>query len=420
MPKRTKIEEFDNHVKHLFVLLEQANSPAGFLRLLPFFFEKIQNFPSSAKTYQTLLADLEKEDQELRKHKEKLINWMVLRLDDLKKSNCFIFSKKVKDSIFLAERFLKGELNEIIISGSSYLGSLIGYFKGACEAVATFGKDDCFKNWMEIKPKTVSLKFNQKNSIYANRSEISPFSFIGKKLLKKIRHGFVKAFLWKNDFCPNELSCDIEYCIVDSINFPHDSFQAWKKSEDIYQWKINMDCDPKTNLRYLLILSKFCNLNPTPTHLLPRPKTIFEAEELNNQQVLQLYLSHFFVEWDKAPISREEILNLTRRMVIFFKEAVITAEARAIKGPRVLKEEARKFIWDALKEILLPLSSKERAKYKYDDMLPLIWKKALSSEIVGLQQACSKTLIIRECKKFAKKYDWPHKRGKAQKKERSL
>ncbi len=107
---------------------------------------------------------------------------------------------------------------------------------------------------------------------------------------------------------------------------------------------------------------------------------------------------------------------LTQLVDRLLKEIILLLRQQAVeikpKGPRAMKKEARKLAQSVLEKKLLPLSVEERKEYAYDSVRSIIWKAAQQSNVHGLFEACSETLINDECSLFAKKHGWKPKRGK--------
>lgn len=412
-------ELFEKHINFIYEELLLADLPSGFLNLLVEFLERIQLYPPAAKVYRELLVGMSQEDEDLYAHKKQLIDWMLLKLESLKAMKPYCLSRHVKKIVDETENFLIGKQYEIILFGGSYLQKLQCHFEAACRSIAAFGSQEMQSDWLVQKKVSVCCRFEKKAFFSVKgKMKLDAFSKKGEVLAEKIGHGYVSALVYKNPNHRGAVTCEIKYDKVDHIRFPKESIKAVRRSEDLLHFKSAKDCMPGSNLRYLLLFSRYCDLNPVPTSELPRPKTVFEAEELNNGQVLQYFLSGFSKEnWKDVPVAKEEILKSVKRFILFIKEAILIDEAILFRGPRALTQEARKFVKGILERILLPLPASSRNEYTYDQFRPLVWKEAKNSGVNGLLQACSMTLIEKECKAFAKKHKWRPKRGKAAKKE---
>jgi len=410
-PKKSKIELFRDQISNHFDLLSLAETPAGFLWHLSKIMEKIQSCQFSAKICQSFLSDLDREDKELQECKKRLIDWMLSKISILKTSAYYGRSSLLKKSIEEAEAFLMGKVYEIQFWGS-YLRGLYKKFEDACSATAYFGERNIFDGYATISTRLECISFDEELFPDGCDGELTPASVQGAKLSETLQHGFIKANVRKNDFCPGKTFYDMNYGVVDSIQYPPKDDEALKKSEQSIQWKISEDCNPTTNFRYLCLLSRHPVLKSVPLSNLPRAKDALEAEEFNNQQQLQFFLSGFSADWDQAPESRDKILKLIKRLIAFIEEAIIADEFAIVRGPREMKDAARKFIRSVLEKNLIPLPYKERNEWTYDNMRPIIWREAEQSDVTGLQDACSNRLIHDQCKAFAKEHKWRPKRGK--------
>ena len=125
------------------------------------------------------------------------------------------------------------------------------------------------------------------------------------------------------------------------------------------------------------------------------------------------FASHYGPDRKMDFFQPKVLIQLVERLL---KEIILLLRQRAVgikpKGPRAMKEEARQLIKGVLEKKLLPLPAKERNKYTYDSLRPIIWKEAQQSSGHGLVEACSETLINKACTLFAKKHGWKPKRGK--------
>lgn len=408
-PKKTKIDHFRDQIHNVNQLLSLAETPPGFLKLLLGLLSKIQTCTSSAKIYRFLLEDISREDRVIREHKERLVTWMTEKVAGLKQSAFYELSPFLKEVIDEAELSLKHGVRDVLPSGS-YFQMILGKFEAACHAAGYFGERGILDSCAEMTIRKTWFGFEHGEIPQGIcKKKLDPKSKSGQKLVKKLGQGFIRAANRKNGFCHDEIFFDVEYGLVDRIKYPEESYRAWWTNESLAQWQISEDCTPAANLRFLILLAQHSDMKPIT---IAEPKSVFEGEELTNYRVLQFFLSGFSTnDWNKAPKSREEIAKMIKRLIAFIEEEIVTSEAKAIRGPREMTEEAREFIWSVLEEVLLPMSRQERKEYTYSRMRTIIWNKAALSNTPGLQKACSCTLIRKQCTLFAQKHKWRPKRG---------
>ncbi len=409
----THVEGFDDFTKTNYNLLELANTPGGLLGLLPKFMSSLEKDKTCKKAYNKIRVRLIREDEELQNLKQSVIDWMKGKLKLLQRLKCSKFLE-VKKAIECAELVLSGQAYEIRSGG--YLNSLTWYFEQACRAVAFYDDVSDFEKWLKVTNRKHVLTFSEpilKNPVFDKM--IKPSTIEGKQISKRLGHGFVKAFVqsgakfsFSNEETPHRYT--IEWGDVDSVAYP-DSLQIWRKNQDFHQSLMQFDQKAEDNLRYLLYLCHFENLKPIPLSSLPKSKSVFEAEALCNHQLLQNYLSGFKnVNWDKAPSSREDIMSKLNRLLVFLRTEENTEQIN-MRGSRMVKEDARKFVqgnlnnaWDAMEK-----EGKRPCNYQMLRTAIFALQKTAPCDIQG---ALSNTLIEKEIREFAKLKKWKPVRGK--------
>lgn len=405
------VEGFNDTTKMSYRLLRLANTPDGFLMLLPKLMRALEKDGACKKPFNAVRIRLLGEDEELQNHKQSLINWMKSGLKQLLKLESYQYSE-VKKSISIAELLLSGKAYEI--SSVGYLDMLISCFERACRVVAFYGSTHHFDKWLKVTNREHLLAFKDPfliNPIF--NKAIKPSTKEGKKICQSLGHGFSKAFVRPGaDFFDEKgpPRYAIEWGDVDSIAYPED-LQIWRQSQDLHLSKIKYDHKAEHILRYLLHLCHFEKLTPTSLFSLPKTKSVFEAEAVYNQQLLQYYLSKFkTIHWDKSPSSKEEILSKLDRFLALLR-AEDDTERVIERGPRSVKDDARKIVQEKL-EIAWDAIEKAGKKPRNFQELKIAVLKANKSAPDAIKDAISDKLLHQEVSKFAKCKDWKPTRGK--------
>lgn len=406
------IERLEESTKSTYRLLLLTNTPDGFLNLLPKLMRSLEKDKTCKKPYYIVRARMIQEDEELQKHKQTVIDWMKGKLELLRSLKCYK-SSEVKEAFERAELILSGKTYEI--SSGGYLSVLTWYFERVCQLVALYGYAPEFDKWLKVTNREQVQFFNEpilKNPIFGKN--IKPSTNEGKQISNRLGHGFIKAFVQSGGsfFDKDEPHrYTIEWGVVDSITYP-DALTIWRcQSQDIYHSKVQFDHKAEHNLRYLLHLCHFENLKPIPLSSLPQPKSIFEAEAICNQQLLQYYLSGFKTDkWDKAPASLEEIMSKLDRLLVFL-QAGDNEEPVNIRGSRKVKDDARMFVQEILNNTWDAKKKEHKKILNYQELRTAVLKaqKMAPDYIIG---AMSDTLITDEIRKFAKIKKWVPVRGK--------
>ncbi len=408
----THVEGLDESTKAAYRLLQLANTPEGLLGLLPNFMRSMEKDKKCKHAYNKVKVKLTCEDEELQNRKLELIAWMKTKLDLLRNMTCSK-SIEVKNAIKHADLILSGHAYEI--SPGGFVNVLTGYFEKAISAVVYYGDDTIFKDWVKVSAREHVLKFSEpvlKNPIFDK--VLTPFTIDGKQICKRLGHGFIKANIrcgagfFDEDGPPRYV---IEWGVIDSIEYPN-SLHILRESQDLRQSKVNYDQKAEHNLRFLLQLCHFENLTPIFTSSLPQPKSVSEAESLCNKQILQYYLSGFkTINWERAPLSREDIMSMIDRLLTFLQIEDNDDEPIHQRGPRTAKDDARKFVQKVLQDTWDELEKKEKQPENYQTLRINVWnaQKTASPHVLG---AISDTLIEKEIRRFAKMKKWLPVRGK--------
>ena len=413
--KQPRVDQFRGQIKNAIELLELAGSPAGFLTLLPQLLSKVEKCPPSAKIHRELVAILGKGDQELRACKQRMLDWMLLKVRILEKislKNGWTSMKRVQE----VKAFLQGERPELVLGGDFWT-DVHSKFQQACSAVASFGDKSPFEGYAEIRIQKQKISFEEPLILDGAGKELFPTSSQGKLLAERLGHGFIKATIEKGCWGSNRIYYEIEHGVFNELRYPKDEYADLMSRMTERDWKIAEDSSLPQIFRQLSQLSCFSQMKPVPLQELSVPKGVIGCDELSNQQKLQYFLSAFGTDWAKAPYGHDVLLRLVKRFVILIEEAIL--EEALVRKPRQMKNEARQFVQNVLEKELLPLPLKERNRRKYDSLRPVVWKAAQQSGILGLVEACSETLIGEECTAFAKKHGWRPSRKKSKKKKGS-
>jgi len=409
--KQPQVDQFRAQIKNVLELLELAGSPAGFLTLLPQLLNRVEKCPSSAKIHRELVSVLDKEYQELRACKQRMLDWMLSKVCILEESSLKEkwFSSKTVQKV---KAFLQGKRPDLILGGDFWTGvhGVHGEFLQACSAVACFGDKSPFDGYafIEIQRKRISL--TEPLVLNENEKELSPNSPQGKQLAERLGHGFIRATIDKDCWGSDQIYYDIEHGVITELRYPKDGYADVMSRTTERDWKIAEDSSLAQIFRQLSQLSCCSQMKPVPLQELSVPKDVIGCDELSNQQKLQYFLSTFGTDWAKAPYDHDVLLRLVKRFVILIEEAIFNEAV--VKKPRQIKEEAREVTRNILKRELLPLSPQSRNQRNYDYIIKVVWGESLADRGQAFQEACSEKLIRKECTAFRKKHGWVPKRGK--------
>jgi len=413
------VDRFDESTKIIYRLLYLANTPQGFFVFLPKVIRSLEKDRTCKSSYNKVKTRLIDEDSELQNLKQEVVDWMLMKLKQFRGLKCAKFAE-VKKTIECAELILSGQAYEI--SSGGYLSVLTWYFEQACQSVVFYGYAPEFGDWMKVSTRDYVHIFPKpllENPTFGK--VITPLTPEGKAICKRLEHGFVKAVVesgagfFDEDGPPRYI---IEWGDIVSITYPK-SLLVWRQSQDLIQSKVNYDQKAEHNLRYLLQLCYFENLKPIPISELPKPKSVLEADSLCNQQLLQYYLSGFKTDdWDKAPSSREDILSKLDRLLAFLQIEDDT-QPLSKRGPRTVKEDARKFVQETL-DITWDAIEKEGKKPRNYQELRMVVFKTYKSTPEYIREAISDKLLDQEISKFAKRKSWKPTRGKDQGKRHTI
>lgn len=401
------IEEYAKPTRIAYELFYLAETPEGTLSLLPEVIRSLEKDRKCKDKYHKLMMNLAHEDIEIRKQKQIVIDWLLSKLKQLRKLSCYQYVE-VEKSINIAEKFLTGEFYEA--SSGGFLSVLVDHFENACRKVAACGCTSEISDWLVVSVKEEQMIFN--TTIINNPNfyeEISPYSNDGKLIADSLNHGFIKAsVLPGTDFFSEDAAVryKIAWGCIDRIIYP-EALKIWLMHQDITQWRVRLDHSAEQNLRDLLSLCFFKDLIAIPQDTVPRPKSVFEAEELSNRIFLNLFFHSFRSNWDKAKMSREEIMGKLDRLLVF----LLSEESiESVRGKRSIKECAREFVQNALENKWEGLNGSKPSNYKVLRMAVL--KAQTTIEDNNLRKAISDTLREKEIRKFAKQKKIKTVRGK--------
>lgn len=413
--------------KNNFELLELTETPKGFFTQLKTYLKFLEKDPSTRFVYKKLIEQMSEIDEKLQEEKIRLIEWMKDKLKEMKKLKCAKYQEVMK-TLNKLEQILTGQVCEVAWPGG-YLTVLKEYFQAACDSIAIYGTCD-LRDWLRISIKDNPLIFKDYSlsEKLEEKKRVKFYSREGNIIAKRLGHGFVNArVLAKNVYFGNqdETRIDIQWGVVDSIKYPP-SYYAWKKSNDINRWKENCDVSGVENLRLLLLLSKYVDFDPLPTKLLINPTTVFEAEELANQQTLQLFLSGFrSSSWQGAPMSRDEIVIILKKLITFLlvEKGSVKKKKKGINTKRAAVLSARYKLMCKQYEELLKMRLQPRTYAEFEPSFTEIkgevfFKTGLELTFEEVDKFQSGNLIREVNKKFRKEYcEFIPKRGEAKKKK---
>lgn len=406
-----QVEGFDKSTTAAYKLLALSETPEGLLLNLVKVLKALEKDKVYKNPYNQLKMKMLMEDAELQKQKQILIDWMINKIKQFPSLPFYKFSE-IKNTVELAGLFLSGERYKI----GDFLGILIGYFEEACQAAAFYGNASIFEGWLGCVLREHEISFSEEIlKTIEYEKLILPSSIEGKQLIEYLGHGFVKAIIKSRLFDFNEARIPqyyVEWGHVTAIAYPK-ALQIWQQSQKLYHFHVQSDYKAEDNLKFLFFLSQIENYNPIPTEALPKPKSVFEAEALCNQQILQDYLSKFKThDWNRVPASREYIMSKVDRLLTFL-QAEENVNPINMRGHRNDKKAAREFVNKVINNEWDKLEWAGKKPGKHQDLRSVV-HNALTGASGRIRNAISNTLITLEIRKFAKLKKWVPSRGKDQ------
>ncbi len=401
MIKQVQIDRFREHILPTLNLLELADSPAGFLTLLSKLMNKIKSTPPSAKICADLKKTEEKEAQQERACKQRMIDWLLAKVNILEEVAenrwwpCGMVAQEYKE-------YLKGERPSLILGGSFWHG-VCNDFMHVCDLVARYGDERIFDGFATIRVVVESLSFDEPPIQVEKPTEVFPDSPEGNLLYDKLGHGFISAVIRKNDWV-DRIDHDIKFGVIQKIQYPEHEYAVLLGTTKEKDWEVATDSSLLATFSWLDRIAHFSQIKPA--HIEQLPQDLIRCDELSSQWQLQSFLSDFGVDWNKAPMSQDKLWRLVQRFVLLLEAEMLNESV--LKKPRQLKKDAREFVQSILERELLGLSREQRKQRTYASIRVLVWKEAIPE----IQQACSEKLINKECSQFAKRHKWTPKRGK--------
>ncbi len=401
--KQVQIDRFREQILPTLNLLELADSPAGFLILLSKLMDKVKRSPPSAKICADLTKAVEKEAQEQKACKQRMMDWLLSKVNILEEAavnRWWPCAKAVQEY----KAYLKGERPELIFMGSFWHG-VCNDFMQVCDSVARYGDERIFDGFATVRVVAECLSFDEPPIRVEKPTEVFPDSPEGSLLYDKLGHSFISAVIRKNDWA-DRIDHDIKFGVIQKIQYPEDEYAVLLRTTTEKDWEAATDSSLLSTFSWLDRIAHFSKIKPTPVG--PLPNDLIRCDELSCQWQLQSFLSAFGADWGKAPVPRDKLWRLVQRFVLLLEEEMLNEPV--LKKPQQLKNEAREFVQSIIERELLKLSREQRKQRTYDSIRVLVWKEAAPE----IQKACTKKLIKKECSQFDKRHGWRPKRGKKQ------
>ena len=412
------LKNYLESTQSVYGLLSLSETPGGFFKHLVSLTQAIKKDPASRHKFKKIVNILNCENEEMKSMKKQVIDWMWQKLVLMKKLD-FARIPEVKQKFDDLEKILSGDDYESRSGG--YISVLSDYFLSACTSLARYGKCLECDDWLKISIRKCFLIFKDKDLDFpksmrldhiknrlkefgAQKKKIKPSSKEGKQLSNRLQHGFVSAVVSPDGLFFQDdgtIHIEFEWGKVEKIIYPKEYYRWWNITT--YDSKMELDVDGVENLKWLMLLCRYIDLNPKPLSSLPKPKTALEADELCNTQVLQFFLSGFKASsWDGAPLTKEEIITLVERLLYFLK---IKVEFDSPGKYRTLhKTEADKQAHDILLPHIENMPKEKRLLFTNADAAEYIKSK---NSTVHITEKSAK----RACKKVRDVTGWRTKPG---------
>lgn len=389
-------------------LLRLAKTPSGFFNYLAKLLEALKKDESSRYRMKKWMTDLKEREEMAISIKNELVEWMQEKLQIMRGlSDCEV--KDVKSTLDELENVLSAKVWEIRSGG--YVNVLEDYFRSACASLAGYGNRPEYDGWFSISVRKDLLCFEREKFIFlpsANKEkiEIKLSSKAGKQLTSILQGGYLKAHVLPNAwFFDDEktVRVELERGEIEKIHYP-EGFYTWRQLVDGSEAKEELDVSGVPNLHWLILLSRYIELDPKPLHSLPKPTSVIEAEKLCMEQLLQFYLSGFKASsWDQAPFSRKEILKIVDRFMLLLQ--IKSDFNYPGKNRTILKDEADKYAYRVLFSYIEKMSEEDRLQFTNANALKYI--RGTNPSIYISEKAGS-----RICKIIRDETGWSTKPGK--------
>jgi hypothetical protein len=408
--KQTPIDQLREKLSPTLKLLEWSDSPVGFLTLLQKLMTNIKNNPFSAGICEELQATIEKEAQEMRASKQRMLEWLLSKvniLEEVSVNRSWVSARSVQRY----KSYLKGEQPEVLLGGSFWHGVFMDFMQ-VCDSVAKYGDPQPFDGFATIRIRKEVISFDEPPIPVDKLKKISPNSPEGKLLIEKLGHGFISAIIYKNEWV-DRIDHEIECGTIQEIRYPDNDYAAVLRETTEKDWEAAMDSSLLQTFHWLNQLAHFGQMKLTSEE--PLPKDLIRCDELSNQWQLRSFRNSFGVDWINAPVPRDKLWRLVQRFVLLLEEEL----KAGVKRPRQMKEETRQFTQSILEKKLLSLPLKDRNTHTYQSLFPIVCKAINQSGIDGLKEAFTDTLFKEECTAFGRKHGWRPSRKEGKKKKES-
>ncbi len=413
------LKNYLESTQSVYGLLSLSETPGGFFKHLVSLTQAIKKDPASRHKFKKIVNILNCENEEMKSMKKQVIDWMWQKLVLMKKLD-FARIPEVKQKFDDLEKILSGDDYESRSGG--YISVLSDYFLSACTSLARYGKCLECDDWLKISIRKCFLIFKDKDLDFpksmrldhiknrlkefgAQKKKIKPSSKEGKQLSNRLQHGFVSAVVSPDGLFFQDdgtIHIEFEWGKVEKIIYPKEYYRWWNITT--YDSKMELDVDGVENLKWLMLLCRYIDLNPKPLSSLPKPKTALEADELCNTQVLQYFLSGFKASsWDGAPFSKVEILRIVDR---FLHLLLLKSDFNYPGKVRTsLKDEADDYAYGVLFDHIDKMEGEKKRSFTNKDALKYVQSTDPPLHI-------SEKSVKRVCKKIREEIAWTTKPGK--------
>ena len=398
------IENYTDTTKEKFQLLLLAETPQGFFTNLRELLTVLEKDIISQNKFSKFIDEINKKNNGILELKEKNITWinekLALMRSEKAAKNC-----EVKQKLDNLEEVLTGEYCDIRSGG--ILSTLRDHFFSAYFLLAKYGETTKCSDWLKIYTSKQDVIFDNLNleNFRPQHSKITPFSSNGKKLSKRLHHGFISAVVHPNRLYltkEGKTRLTIEWGEVERVIYPKE-FAQLSDLNNFDNYAIKLDMEGDEILKSLLLLCKYIDLDPKPIHTLPRPKTIIEADIYVNEQLLQCFLSGFRAHtWEDAPLSKNDILKSLSKLLLLLQ--IKEPFNNPGKAKTALAQKRYDYSLKVISQHLEALSKEEKRSFTVKEAI----------EYVNASKPPfhpSETQIKKACSHLIKNTDWNPKPG---------
>ena len=375
------------------------------------------------------------ENQGEREEKQKALTWIQQRLEAFKRSEYFSLPQ-MACRICECEQALYGE--PVVFSSRGLLGHLQGLLREMAFLQASFGESFILEGWANYELRTEMINFTRDAPFphfgpssssakklsawrkkHGERREISRSTEDGKKLIKRLGSGYVRAYQLIQDPLTEGERILIERGGIESFAWP-ECFEKLRKGSDFDQWQLACDISAAEALKFLSQLATFGSAGQNDLVKRCRSASPLERDNIGNQWFLETYFKEFSPPHSsETPVSKQALLDLIEKFLINFVRA-----QQAAQTPQWRSETSKRgssHVLDLMKEKLLSLSPEDRKKVTVEELCRQVKQAAPPS----LKKTLSQTLFKRTAKQaridlLEQGEPWPiAPRGKDRSKRRS-